>query len=271
VGAAHEAVNVARTGRDTPFTLVQLTDPHLGAPWSDDPEAALAAAVDAVRQTLGGAPDAVFVSGDIANTPADDEYERARRQLRRLQAPLYVLAGNHDDRDGLRRHFELPPTPPGHLSYAADLGPARLVALDTQLPGEAGGRLDAERLGWLERVLGEDDHAPTLLATHHPPLRTGLPGMDAIGIPQPEVDALAEILSRHPQVQMVASGHVHRAIIGAIAGVPVLAIPSTGTQLALDLHAEKLSFVREPPCFAIHLLTRGRFVAHIQPVHLAAG
>jgi Icc protein len=249
-----------------PFACVQLTDLHIGAPWSDDPGSALASAVEAVRDTLTVAPDAVIVTGDIANTPNDAEYEEARRLLDRLDAPLYVLPGNHDDRDALRRHFAMPATDPGCLSYAADLGPVRLVALDTQRPGEAGGQLDAPRLEWLDRTLARDRITPTLLAMHHPPLLTGIPAMDAIGIPQDERDALAEIVSRHRQVQLIATGHVHRAIIGELLGIPVLAVPSTDVQLALDFDAQEIRFVHEPPCFGVHVLVDGRLVSHIQPV-----
>jgi Icc protein len=83
-----------------PFSIVQMTDPHIGASWSEDATAALARAVDAVQTVLPGAPDAVIVTGDLANTPAYGEYETACELLGRLGAPVYAVAGNHDDRDG---------------------------------------------------------------------------------------------------------------------------------------------------------------------------
>jgi Icc protein len=249
-----------------PFAVVQLTDPHIGAPWSDDPSAALAAAVAAVGEVLSSAPDAVVVSGDIANTPADAEYEQARELLDRLDAPVYVLPGNHDDRDGLKRHFAIPVRDEQHLSYAVDLGPARLVCLDTQRPGHDGGQLDSQRLSWLERSLAVDGVTPTLLAMHHPPLVVGVPSLDSIAIPADERSALAETLARHRQVHVIAAGHVHRAIIGELGGARVIAIPSTDVQLALDTEAPEIRFVREPPCFAVHMLVEGRFVSHIQPI-----
>lgn len=249
-----------------PFAVVQLTDPHIGASWSDDPGGALGAAVAAVGEVLGSAPDAVVVSGDIANTPDDAEYEQARELLDRLDAPVYVLPGNHDDREGLRRHFEIPAGDEPHLSYAVDLGPARLVCLDTQRPGHDGGQLDSQRLSWLERSLAQDEVTPTLLAMHHPPLVVGVPSLDAIAIPAEERNALAESLARHPQVHVIAAGHVHRAIIGELGGARVIAIPSTDVQLAFDTEAPEIRFVREPACFAVHMLIEGRFVSHIQPI-----
>jgi hypothetical protein len=95
--------------------------------------------------------------------------------------------------------------------------------------------------------------------------------MDEIGFPEAERAALAELLARHPQVQMIACGHVHRTIAGAIAGVPVLAIPSSDVQLALDFESAELRFVPEPPCFAVHTLAGGRLVSHVQPTNAATG
>ena len=95
--------------------------------------------------------------------------------------------------------------------------------------------------------------------------------MDAIGIPAAERQALGEIVSRHRQVQVIAAGHVHRAIIGQLAATTVLAIPSTDEQLRLNFESDELTFVREPPCFAIHVLVEGRIVSHIQPVQPPTG
>jgi 3',5'-cyclic-AMP phosphodiesterase len=254
-----------------PFTIAQLSDPHLGASWERDPEAALTAALEQLQRTLGRPPHAVILTGDIANTPNDAEYRQARRVLAGVTAPLYLLAGNHDDREGLRRHFALPASPAEHLSYVADLGPVRLVVLDSHSPGEIGGKLDGLRLEWLDRVLEADPATPTLLAVHHPPIATGVPAMDAIGIPPAQRHDLETLLARHRQVQLIVCGHVHRAVIGELGATRVVAIPSTGLQLALDLDVDELRFVDEPPCLAIHLLVEGRLVSHLQPIALGSG
>lgn len=252
-----------------PFTLVQLTDPHLGAPWPGDASEALAAAVAAVQRSLPAPPDGVLVTGDIASTPAEAEYIQARSLLDGLGAPLYPIPGNHDDRNALASHFDLPPTAGGGLNYTADLGPVRLVALDTLQPGQVGGLLSVPLMGWLERALQESDGTPTVLAMHHLPLATGLPALDAIGIPAAERRALADVLSRHPQVQLIVSGHVHRTIVGALGPATVVAVPSPYVQLGFDLTADDVALVREPPCFAVHLLIGGRLVSHVLPVDSA--
>jgi Icc protein len=249
-----------------PFTIAQLSDLHVGAPWGDASESAVAAAIAAVALVLGRPADAVVVTGDIANTPTDAEYERARMLLDELAAPVYVLPGNHDDRDALRRHFALPATEAEHLSYVADLGPIRIIALDTVRPAGSGGQLDGPRLAWLKTALAADRTTPTLLAMHHPPLDIGQSGMDAIGIPEPERRALGAILGHHPQVHRIISGHVHHAVIGDLDGTPVLAVPSPGVQLVLDFETDSTRFAPEPASFALHLVVGGRIVSHLQPI-----
>src|SRR4029453_4822946 len=117
-----------------PFVLVQLSDPHIGAEGAaNDPAAGLEAAIDAVG-ALGAGPDAVIVSGDLADHAADEEYEQGRALLERLDAPSYVLPGNHDDRDALHRHFGVPGVGGEPVQYAVDLGPLRLPAVGPRVP-----------------------------------------------------------------------------------------------------------------------------------------
>lgn len=249
-----------------PFLLVQLSDPHIGASWDEgDPAAKLAAAIDAVR-VLDESPDAVLVSGDLAEHAADEEYEQVRALLGRIDAPSYVLPGNHDDRDALYRHFGVPGAGGRPVQYTADLGALRLVVLDSTLPGEDRGELDDERLGWLDGTLAEAPGTPTVVAMHHPPVAVGIPAWDAIGLPAPDRRALAEVLARHPQVQRVVAGHVHRAMTAVLGGRTVQTVPSTYVQGLLDFAATELELSADPPGFAVHALVDGELVSHIQPV-----
>src|SRR5207247_6993465 len=115
-----------------PFLLAQLSDPHVRVGRGDDgPAEALAAAVRAVA-ALAPLPQAVLVSGDIADHGEAREYERARELLAPLPMPVHVLAGNHDDRDALRECFGAATAWAGgageQYQYATRCGPLRLVA-----------------------------------------------------------------------------------------------------------------------------------------------
>jgi 3',5'-cyclic-AMP phosphodiesterase len=247
------------------FLLVQLSDPHIGATWAGEGSVeGLAAAVDAVRE-LRPQPDAVLVTGDLADHATDDEYEQLRELLAPLDAPLHVLPGNHDDRRALSRHFGVPGSDGEPVQYSVDLGPLRLVVLDTTIPGEDGGALDADRLAWLDSELAAAPDRPTLVAMHHPPLVLGIPVWDAIGLRPADREALADVLGRHRQVRRLAGGHVHRTITGEFAGRDVMTCPSTYVQARLDFTAQEIELTEEPGGFLLHSVVDGQLISHVQP------
>jgi 3',5'-cyclic-AMP phosphodiesterase len=249
-----------------PFLLVQLSDFHIGAEWAEgDPVARLAAAIESVK-ALPSQPDAVLVTGDLADHATDAEYEQVRELLAPLRGPLCVLPGNHDDRRALHRHFGVPGSDGEPVQYATDLGQLRLIALDTTRPGEDPGALDADRLGWLDQELAMAPKTPTLLAMHHPPLLTGVPLWDELGLPDSDRKALGEAIARHPQVRGMVAGHMHRTIIGELAGRPVLTVPSTYVQARLDFRLQEVELADEPAGFAVHAVLDGELASHVQPV-----
>ncbi len=247
-----------------PFLLLQISDPHLGASWNDhDPEECLRRAVEAIL-SLPDRPDALLVSGDLTDNGAPEEYRRVRELLEPLGLTPHVLPGNHDLRGPLREAFGVPGEGDEPVSYAVDLGPLRLVCLDSTIPGAEGGSLDGGRGEWLDAALAEEPDKPTVVALHHPPLHTEIPTFERIGLaPESRAD-LAEVLSRHPQVLRIVAGHVHRAIVAELAGRAVVTVPSTYLQAALDFTAPKLEMRPDPPGFAIHALRDGSLATHLQ-------
>jgi Icc protein len=208
----------------------------------------------------------VLVTGDLSENAADAEYEQVLELLAPLQAPIFVLPGNHDDRAALRRRFTVPGAEHEPVQYTADLGPLRLVVIDTTRPGENPGALDDERLEWLDDELAAAPDVPTVLAMHHPPLVTGIPPLDDIGLPAADLRALGAVVERHLQVRRIVGGHMHRPIAAELAGRTVLAVPSTYMQARFDLRSQELQLVPDPAAFALHVLRDGELVSHVQTV-----
>ena len=250
-----------------PFLLAQLTDPHIGADWGGPvgPHAALAAAIEALL-TSPDPPDAVVVTGDLANDGTAEQYAVVREQLQRLNVPSVVLPGNHDDRAAMRAAFELPGDAGDPIHVAVDLGPLLLVALDTTMPGRAGGALPETELQWLDRSLREAPGRPTIVAMHHPPVLTGVTPWDATAIGPVERRVLNRVLARHPQVLGLIAGHLHRTLVSTFADRALVVVPSTYMESELDWSSTDFVLVPEPPAFALHAVLDGQLVSHVQPI-----
>ncbi|MCG8693893.1 MAG: phosphodiesterase [Minwuiales bacterium] len=237
--------------------IAQISDMHVAEP--DTPHDAafsgatgLAHAVSHLNR-LDPKPDLVIATGDLVAVGEAAEYKRLRELLAPLEAPLYVLPGNHDDRDALRDAFSdhdyLPAD--GFLHYAVEAGSLRLIVLDTNVPGEEHGELCAERLAWLDARLAETSDQATLICLHHPPFRTGLRKMDETILVG--ADGLGDLIGRHNHVERILCGHLHRPITRRFHGTVALTCPSTAVQLELDLRPDdKLGLAKEPAACLLH-------------------
>jgi hypothetical protein len=68
------------------------------------------------------------------------------------------------------------------------------------------------------------------------------------------MEAMGEVIGRHPQVERVLCGHVHRPMTRRFAGTIAATSPATAHQLALALApARHLAVVMEPPACLLHL------------------
>ena len=255
------------------YLLAQLTDLHIREPGRLaygrlDTTPYLQAAVQAILQ-LPQRPDALVLTGDLCDFGRAAEYT----QLAQLLAPLadacipyYLLPGNHDERAQLRRSF------PDHRYLGTDgfiqydiplTDGLHLLALDTVEAGHSGGRLCAQRLQWLEQRLLQLRGQSVLVAMHHPPFTTGIGHMDDIGLSS-GADALATLLSSHPNVERVVCGHLHRSISTCFGGTVASTAPSPAHQVCLDLDPQAASaWILEPPGFQLHAwFGPGRLVTH---------
>ena len=212
-------------------------------------------------------PDAVIATGDLVDGATPAEYALLRELLSPLTMPLYLMPGNHDERQALRQVFAdrdyLHITSP-FIQYAIDDFPLRIVALDSVIPGQSGGTLCDERLAWLKRVLTESGK-PTVVALHHPPFVTGIGHMDSVGFDSSA--KLERIIARHPHVERVIAGHLHRPITVRYGGTVASTCPSPAHQVVLDLAPDAGDrFIMEPPAFQLHWWNGQHLVTHTEYV-----
>lgn len=253
------------------FNIVQLTDLHIRQPGKlaygrVDTSAYLQTAVQSVLR-LKQRPSAVIVTGDLTDFGRKEEYAAMRDLLAPLDMPVYLLTGNHDDRQNLRSTFSdhdyLGMS--GFVQFHVDLGPFHLLALDTSDPGHSAGALCTERLDWLSAKLLELKGQPIVVAMHHPPFRTMIGHMDEIGLMQGS-EELAALLRQHPNVERVLCGHLHRAIDVRFGGTLASTCPGPAHQVTLNLDPQAPSdWMLEPPSFRVHAwdASNRRIVSHL--------
>jgi len=244
-----------------PYLVAQITDLHIKAGGKlSYRRVDTAGALHALIDTILAAPqlaDIVVVTGDLVDFGDEHEYRFLRDILQRLPMPVKLLPGNHDHRTSLRRVF------PDHdylfdagdgeapMHYAIDAGPLRLIGFDCTQPGQPGGRVQPDGLAWLDATLNAAPVRPTLVMLHHPPFHTGIGHMDVQGLDN--AAALEAVIARHPQVERVICGHLHRHITRRFGGTIAMTAPGPAHQVALDLDPQAASrFRMEPPGYLLH-------------------
>src|SRR6266498_5930815 len=200
-----------------PVHIAQISDLHIKPPGSlaygrVDTAKALERCVAALNE-FDPAPDFVVISGDLADTPTAEEYQYLKRLLAPLKLPFGGIPGNHDSRELMRAAFP-------SACYAFVSGPLNqkigvagldLLLLDSSVHRKPHGELDGPTLQWLDGMLASSPDRPALLFLHHPPFKAGIWHMDRQNLLN--AADLAPIVRRHPRVQLIATGHVHRATL----------------------------------------------------------
>lgn len=235
--------------------FAQITDCHIEA----DPDHLHNQQLRATVQQINGIkekPCFVLASGDLANGGTLQQYRQLDEILSHLDMPLYVIPGNHDNRDNMLETFGhkgyLPKEPP-FMHYAINHHPVRVIALDTKEGDEHFGRLCEERLRWLSIKLAKERERPTVIVMHHPPFETGVKIMDVDRCL--DGPAFADIVAKSHNVERVLCGHVHRPAFTRFAGTIASVCPSTAFHLTPSLMVEckEYQLTDEPAGFQLHV------------------
>ena len=255
--------------------IAQISDLHIKPPGTlaygkVDTAKALEHCIAALNEFVP-APDFVVISGDLADAPSVEEYDHLKLLLAPLKLPFAGIPGNHDSREMMRAAF--PDAAYAHaagpLNQKIEVGELDLLLLDSSVPGKPHGELDAPTLQWLDATLAASSGRPALVFLHHPPFLTGIWHMDSQNLHNSA--ELAAIVQRHPRVQLIATGHVHRATFTMFAGRPCTICPVANHAVDLDLdHLREPSFKVEPPAFHLHTWFAGEghgsLVTHHVPI-----
>lgn len=226
--------------------LAHVSDPQLGASstvyggvLADDHLETV------MEQVVTHRPEAIVLTGDIADTADPGAYHRAQRIVGEaaalIDAEVVWVMGNHDSRVPFARTLlGLDVDPEAPLDRIVMLGGLRIIVLDTTVPGYHDGRLEPAQLEWLADWLADPAPEGSLIAMHHPPTPTHLPLAALIELADQHL--LADVV-RGTDVRGILAGHYHYPSHTTLAGIPVSVAASTCYALDPGFDARGLSGV----------------------------
>jgi 3',5'-cyclic AMP phosphodiesterase CpdA len=178
-------------------TIVQISDTHVGSPhFVPNLLNRVLAEIEDLQ------PDAVLHTGDVTDEGLAGQYKAASAYLSQVRQPLHVVPGNHDSRNVGYVHFE---ELFGERHWARDVGPVRLVAVDSSEPDVNEGRVGRESYDWIRSSL-DCDAELKIFALHHHLIPVPGTGRERSTV-QDSGDLLELLLAAG--VDLVLTGHKH--------------------------------------------------------------
>jgi outer membrane protein assembly factor BamB/Icc-related predicted phosphoesterase len=147
------------------YKYAWITDLHIGAPNADSD---LLKVVNDINQRTE--IEFVVATGDIAEKGRDEELERSKEILDKLEVPYYIIPGNHDTKwseSGLTTFEYLW----GDTKFYFDHKDSRHIGINSGIPWRGGGgHVAPEDLGWLNEVVESTPSTQEIIFYIHHPL-----------------------------------------------------------------------------------------------------
>ena len=184
-----------------------------------------------VKMTNDEAPNCVLVLGDVVHFAGEKpQFERYVKVTEGLKPSQYLLAGNHDYRDGHRTAGNYN-SPEGReffgnfrwaqrklgkfdkVNYSFDAGNWHIIMFS--FPGVGGAsqvkflKDYPEHLAWLSDDLEMHKDKPTIFCTHPPILPVGQYSMELYNANKTQLREMVNMLTKNGNVKLCLSGHIH--------------------------------------------------------------
>nr|VFK35945.1 MAG: Icc protein [Candidatus Kentron sp. MB]VFK77576.1 MAG: Icc protein [Candidatus Kentron sp. MB] len=238
------------------FQVIQISDSHL-LPHEDDLLKGVTTwqTFRAVLERITHEhprPDLIVATGDLVHDGPLAAYRRFRAHLDRLNIPVRVLPGNHDDPALLAEVFHVDTERDmastadyidfGHINQGNWL----MVFLNTVIPETQHGTLDSRELTRLDALLSAQPDRHALLFMHHHPIprkneSPNFPGLRG-------AKSFFSVVDRHPSVRGIVWGHIHNRFEENRRKVLLFGAPSTCFQFN-TVSMKQLSPTDGPPAY----------------------
>lgn len=208
----------------TSIKLLQVSDCHISASREVryrglDADRSLFGLLPAIRAWR---PDAILLTGDVAEDASATAYGRVSAMLCSAGAPVHALPGNHDEPAVMQHSFRSGPWAGPRF---VPLKNWQLVLLDSTSPGEIGGEIGERELDQLEAGLQRSQAEHVILALHHQPVPVGSPWIDKYALTEPR--GFLDLVEQDKRVRCITWGHVHQDIEMELDGIRMLGAPSS--------------------------------------------
>ena len=172
-------------------------------------------------------PDFFVLTGDLTDKAEPAAYRELHDIMSgaasALSAEVIYVPGNHDDRATLSQYATGEAGSREPLNQVFWHDGLRVVALDSTVPGEGWGELDARTLAFLTAQLAAPADEGTVIAFHHPPVPSPIAEMARLSLRTP--DQLAQAIAA-TDVRIILCGHYHHGLSGRLGEVPVWVSPA---------------------------------------------
>jgi Icc protein len=202
-------------------------------------------------------PELILATGDLSEDGSVDSYERLRELLLEPGAPVYVIAGNHDSPDGMRRALV-----GGTISMEPhlDLPAWRIIFLNSKVEGEPFGYLKNSELQRLRESLAEASERRAIVCLHH----SAIQPCPSTGCHLKNEAEFLEALACNPNVRAVVAGHSHLELERRNGTAMLLTTPATSSQC---VHAQLGEPVDHENFWASHEFDSSRHGFRILDLH----
>lgn len=185
--------------------------------------------------------DALVFTGDLADVAEPEAYRWIRHQVepvaQELGAQVVWVMGNHDEREPYARELFGEESDGSPQDRVYDINGLRIIALDSSVPGYHHGDLDDSQIAWLSDQLATPAKHGTVLALHHPPIRSHNDLVRMIELNNQ--DKLADAV-RGTDVRSILGGHLHYSTFGLFEGIPVAVASATCYTVDMGMDKETL-------------------------------
>lgn len=217
--------------------FIHISDTHIGTTadyllYGHSTAAAAQKLVDYLNNDLPFEPDFVLHTGDVTYDPDPEAYKLAWQTLQQIRYPLYVVRGNHDEPDTMRRVLPNLPSGSGRIDYTFEVKGFRFIVLDSFGREQPRGYLEDTQLAWLSQQLALAEDKPVVISLHHLPTTTGNPWLDNFMLIENHDTLFATLAPHQSRIRGLFFGHIHSPSTTLRQGIMCSSAPAAFSQFS---------------------------------------